>query len=274
MKTIVAIGDVHVGDRFAVAPLNFQTSLGTEHELDQGQSYLLGCFEHFQKQLPKKFDILLINGDVIQGTRQARDVWEPDDVFQSRAAAELLKPLAKRARKTYVVRGTLWHGGEGNQAEELVGEALGAEKWESSYCHPWLHLNLDGVKLDVSHAQSIMTRYRTSSLDREIQYAPLLREWGGEADLIIRSHSHHFSFVNIEGKLALSLPGWQLQNVFLQLSKQPSRNFPKFLGGARIDIWPKRKEGDRQDASEYITVKPILYPHPLLTQEILIETQA
>lgn len=267
-KTIVAIGDVHVGDRFALAPPDFQTSLGTTYILNRGQSYLLDCFEHMQKQLPKRFDILLINGDVIQGTRRARDIWEPDDVFQARAAVALLKPLARRARKTYITRGTLWHSGEGNLAEELVGEALGAEKWESSYCHPWLHLNLDDVKLDIGHAQSVMTRYRTSSLDREIQFAPLIKEWGGGADLIVRSHSHHFLFVNIEGKLALSLPGWQLQNVFLQLSKLPSRNFPKFLGAARINIWPKRKGGGQQDAGEYIAISPMLYPHPPLVQEI------
>jgi len=267
MKTIVAMGDIHVGDSFAVCPTGFETSLGTIHELGRGQAYLLKCFEDLLVQLPKRFDILIINGDTIQGIRQPRDIWEPNEVFQARAAIELLKPLARRARKVYVTRGTLWHSGEGNLAEELVGEGLKAEKWGNSYCHPWLHLNIEGVKLDISHHQSVMSGYRASSLSREIQFAPLLDDWGGDADLIIRSHSHHFLFVNIEGRLAISLPGWQLQNIFLQMSKLPSRNFPKFLGAVKVMVWPERKLSPPQDASEFISLKPLLYPHPPLAQE-------
>lgn len=270
-KTIVAMSDLHVGGRFAIAPKGFQTSLGTIHKLNLGQEYLLACYEYLLGCLPKRVDALIINGDVIQGTQRARDIWEPDDVFQARAAVQLLKPLAKRARKVYITRGTLWHSGEGNLAEELVGEGLKAEMWGSSYCHPWLHLDIEGVKFDIAHHQSVMTRYRTSSLAKEIQFAPLIKEWGGEADLIIRSHSHHFLYVNIEGQLALALPGWQLQNVFLQMSKLPSRNFAKFLGAVRIDIWPEQKTEAPQDASEYISVKPILYPHPPLAQEVLYD---
>lgn len=269
--TSLCIGDLHVGDRWAIAPVGFQTSLGHKHQLNMGQRFVLECFRDMSERLPQRVDLLVVDGDVIQGNRRARDIWEPDPVFQARAAAQLLSPLAKRARKVYVLRGTEWHSGEGGQAAELVGEKLGAESDGSSYCWPWLHLDIGGIHVDVSHHQSVMTRYRTSSLAREIQFAALIAEWGGRADVIIRGHSHHFLCMNIEGDVGVSLPGWQLQNVFLQMSKMPSRRFAKWLGAVRIDFYPEKKTEPPQDAGEYIKIMPLLYAHPGLRSQALIK---
>jgi len=274
MKTIIATGDWHVGDSFAICPQRFETSVqGEIHKPNRGQKYLLKCFDHFSNSIPERYDILLINGDIIQGTREARGLWEPDALFQARAGVELLKPLAQRAERTCITQGTCWHSGEGAAAEEKAGEQLDADenihviKWGSHYCHPFLRLDIDGIRVDIAHHIAQMTQYRSSAIEREIMNAKLIHEWAETPDLIIRSHIHHFYCLNAEGKIGITLPGWQMWGIYVSTSTLPTRKFPEWLGGVQINLYPERKHKPPQNSGAFIEVLPLLYQHPALISE-------
>jgi hypothetical protein len=274
MKTIVAIGDTHAGDSFSICPERFETSVqGAVHRPNKGQKYLLKCHKDVLGRIPERYDALIVNGDIIQGTKEARWLWEPDATFQARAGVEIIRPFAQRADRTYLTQGTTWHSGEGSDAEEKVGESLDADdniqvvKWGSHYCYPFLRLDMDGVRIDIAHHLSYMSRYMASALEREIQFAAMIHEWGGEPDLIIRSHVHHWFYLNAEGRIGVILPSWQLQNIYSQTSTMPTRHFPKWLGAVQINIYPEKKHKPPQNAGEFIEVIPYLYQHPKLLSE-------
>jgi len=280
MKRIIAIvSDLHVGSRWGLFPKDFQLSTGSTYQLNKGQEYLLACWKHFQGKLPRRFDILIINGDTVEGQGrrlEGRDIIEPDPAWQVRAAVELLTPLAKRAKEVYVTQGTDYHVRPGGQDDEAVAQALGAIPDEAGHhAWDWLLLDVDGVLLDISHHSSTTMRYMTMPGEREIQFARMVADLkGGDADIIIRSHVHHLVVMNVDGDLALTTPAWQLQTRFCRRSRWPNRWLSRLLGGVMLDIEPKRKTGERQDKSEFIHIRPITYPHPVIERRHYAQAKA
>jgi len=267
--TIIALSDMHVGSAFGIFPQDFVLSVGSVATLNVGQEYLLECWNDMLTRIPKRFDVLVLNGDIVDGQQpkqMARELTEPDPAFQVRAAIQLLQPLAKRAKKVFVTRGTSYHVGQGHEFEEHLAELLKAERQGNSYTRDWLLLDVGGARMDFAHHTSHMIRYRTSALSREIQFSFLLNAWK-DCDLIVRSHIHHYIQVNTEGKIAITTPGWQLQPGYAKRSKYPHRMFPKYLGAVQISVWPDRKQGARQHSEEFIATNGILYEHPELGYE-------
>ena len=267
LRRILIVSDLHVGSRWGLFPSNFQLSTGVTYTLNRGQEYLLSCWLDMQKRLPKRLDILIINGDAVQGqnTREGgRDIIEPDPQWQVRAAVELVQPLAKRAKEIYVTQGSDYHVRPGAEDDEAFAKAIGAIPDEAGHhAWDWLLLDVDNVLLDVAHHRSVVIRYETMPGEREIQFDRQVADIkGGSADIVIRSHSHRYTFINVDGDLALTTPAWQLQTRYARRSRWPNRWISRLLGGIYLEIEPGKKEPRPQDKGEYIIVRPILYSHP------------
>lgn len=259
----VVISDLHVGSRWGLFPPGFMLSTGAVYTLHRGQEYLLECWQDMQKRLPRRFDILIINGDAVDGQNPrglGRDVIEPDPQWQVRAAAALLQPLAKRAGEVYVTQGSEYHVRAGAEDDEAVARAIGAIPDEAGHhAWDWLLLEMDGILLDVAHHRSTSIRYETMPGERELQFDRLVADLkGGHADLIIRSHGHRYVYVDVDGDKSLATPSWQLQTRYARRSRWPNRWLSRWLGGAAL-----RLDGAKTGVGR-IEVQPMLYPHPPL----------
>jgi len=267
-RTLLLVSDLHVGSRWGLFPRDFQLSTGEVYQLNRGQEFLLSCWGHMLTQMPKRFDVLIVNGDAINGPNpkeSARDQVEQDPEWQVRAALALLQPVAKRARETYLTQGSTYHVGEAAKHEERLAWMLGAVPDPAGhYAWDWLVLDIQGVRLDIAHHQSVVMRYLAVPLEREQQFDRMIADLkGGSADLIVRSHAHRLMDLNVDGDLALGLPAWQLQTRYARRSRWPNRWLSRLIGGVRVDIYPDRKAGGPQNRTDYLAVVPLVYPHPI-----------
>jgi len=266
-RTGLIVSDLHVGSRWAIFPPDFQLSTGEIYQLNKGQEYLLACWNHMGKQLPGRFDFLIINGEHTHGKNQkedARDLVEQAPEWQARAAVELLKPLAKRARVVLVTQGSTYHTDIGGQADEECAYLLGAYPApDGHYAWDWALWNIDGILLDVAHRQSVTIRYEGMPLEREQQFDRISADVkGGSADIIIRAHTHTYKLLSIDGELSLSTPAWTLQDRYAKMSISPNRMLSRLLGGARLDLYPNKKTLDCKNKEEYVKASCLSYATP------------
>ncbi len=271
-RTGLAISDLHVGSRWAIFPRDFQLSTGTIYQLNEAQEYLLECFQHMEKSLPRRFDFLIINGEQTHGKNKkedGRDLVEQAAEFQARAAVKLLGPLAKRAKVVLVTKGSTYHTDVGGEADEECAHMLGAYPApDGHYAWGWALWDIDGVFLDVSHRQSSTIRYGGMPLEREQQFDRMSADIkGGSADLIIRSHVHTYKFLNIDGELSLSTPAWTFQDRYAKSGISPNRWLSRMIGGARIDLYPDRKTTDCKNKEDYVKCQALWYATPTLGYE-------
>jgi len=274
MKTKVikglVTGDWHVGSAFGLFPDDFTLSTGARVRLNTGQKYLLDCYHKMLARLPKRLDFVIFNGDLVDGlARKVEGRWrvEPDPDFQVKAALELAQPIARRARAVYVTRGTPYHSGSGSSGDELFAREIGAvQDPMGHYAWSWIPaLDVGGIRLDIAHHRSVFMRYEASVGEREIQFDKIVAEIkGSPSDLIIRSHGHRFFFLNMEGSLFVAVPAFELQTDFAKMSKFPNRYLARLVGAVLLKLYPHKKTGGIQDATEFVKVESLTWPHPPL----------
>lgn len=271
-KAVVIVSDTHTGSAYALFPARFQLSTGSIVSLNVGQQYLLQCWRDFEERIPERFEVLVLNGDIINGQNRresAADLTEVDPAWQQRAALELLEPIAARAEKVYVAQGSTYHTGEVARWEEQLAYQLGAEPDSSGhYAWDWLLLDIDGVRLDVAHHQSVVMRYVTMPLEREQQFDKIIADWkGGSAHLIVRSHAHRYVEAHVELQQSVATASWQLQSRYVRRGRLPNRMFSRYIGGLWLEVHP-----ERVGQSEYCTtLHPVLYRHPQLARASYVE---
>ncbi len=247
-------------------PEGFRLSTGAECNLNQGQTYLLKCWQHALLQLPKRIDILILNGDITEGNNvkdEGRGLSEIDPGFQVRAAVQLLKPLVKRCKEVWATRGSGYHAGIGGGYEEAVAEGLGAQSFSGWKATPWLRIELGGLLFDISHRQSVTIAYRSMPLEREMRFALEAAARRGERapDVIIRSHAHYGYALFEDGKrYTISTPSFKLMDAYILGSISPNRAMPWSLGMVLLRI------NDREEQGHRLRTCPLLYDHPPLVR--------
>ena len=276
--TGLVVSDLHVGGAFGIFPQGFTGSVGSELLLNEGQKYLLECWDWMIRKLPRKLDFLIINGDVADGTsKKDEGRWrtEPDPDFQVLAAKALFlrgkPPLLDRARKIYVSRGSVYHSGAGSYLDEIFAREIGAEKdCMGHYASSWRTISCQGIDIDLAHHRSVHIRYEASQGERELQFDRMVADLkGGSSDIIVRGHGHRYINICIDGDLFLATPAWSLQTDFAKMSRWPNRYLSRLIGGARIDLYPELKTGGIQDKAEYVKITGLLRPHPKVGKESL-----
>lgn len=250
------IADVQVGSMFSPWPVKTELSTGSCPRLNRGQKYLNDYWYDIAEKLPP-LDIMILNGDMIDGQQpksQSRYLCETDPQFQARAALDLLEPYQGKVGVWYCTEGTEYHDGVSGTWTEWLGRELKAVKMGSHYAWDWLLLDIAGLHFDIAHHQSFMIRYRSTALEREMQFSAMLSE---TADVIVRSHTHEYMLLQTpcDGAIqtAISTPAWQLQTHHARTSRFPNRLLSKRLGMVVVTV----EDGE-------VSVKPYTFPHPPL----------
>lgn len=256
MKSGIIVSDIHAGSIYGMLPPSFVTFEGVEKGQNVGQKYLWECWQHFCKWVKEQHpDFVIINGDVVDGPQRKNQGAElslsaPQDQVDAAIRTLLVLRNATGERcKWYFTQGTPYHVGDFGGHEEAVALALGATPYQSlgtgKLCREILWLEMEGVILEASHHIATTTGfYRLTALDREGQWSAIAGKDATKgipkADVLIRSHVHHFARGEHASKDMFSTPCWQLQTRFMR--KNSNHRMHPDIGGIKIALDGEAKE--------------------------------
>lgn len=282
------LGDLHVGSMVAPAPKNYRTSYESIYQLNDAQEFLWDCWQEMTQRLPM-LDYISFGGDIIEG-KQIKEggnlIWEPNLLYQVEAARVLLEPVIAKLKptgKTWYIRGSKYHVEELGNMDELVARygshaipdtsdeehmdeelatKLGAQERGGRRSRRWLLIDIDGVRLDISHRCSVVMRNRTMPLDREIEFSLTRCGRTGEQAPhgIVRHHAHcEYVTAGLGLQTGVAIPAWQLQTEFAQSSISPNRYFSAYFGSVLAHIYPDRLQDARRPI---VWDDRLLFEHP------------
>lgn len=218
---ILAVGDIHAGSSVSPWP---------DVPLPEGAEWLPSITQTWLNNRWKEMvgiangfnpDIIVINGDVIDGDRNRELVTDRLD-FQAEGAIELLGKLCE-GRRTYFIRGTVYHSGEVSQHETQVARELKAVQHPKTKEYTWPFLMLDTPQGVIHFAHHIGSTsnpmYEATALMRALVTlrVELYNNYGRSApdvSMIVRSHRHRSLSVNKGNLWAVALPSWQMKTQY------------------------------------------------------------
>ena len=221
--TMVCVADLHSGSRAALCVPDMSLGEGGTYHASAAQRALYEAWCGLAKEWHKP-DILLINGDAIEGqSRKESGVgyWSTDLDDQLSCATMLVKEFD--AKKKYVIEGTGYHVDAGGKSlEHWLGEKIGAEKigsGKSMHSADELLLRVDKLLFHASHHISVGSGwYKTTPMAREMMFALLNATdklpKGDQVDIILRAHCHYFCGIEFNRQKGYLIPAWQLQTRF------------------------------------------------------------
>lgn len=224
MKTIAFLSDLHAGSWWGLWPRDLLPERGF-----LGPKYLMDCWEDLYRRWPKRIDLLILNGDLIEGPQRKSGgigCFAVSDREQVEAAISLLEPLSRRCKKIIRITGTPYHDGNGDPLLAL-DYALGV-----THTTQVLDMELPGGVLNVAHhpmGGSVL--YQGTSVDREALWSTIAGATGRTINprWIVRAHQHHWIKQDTEHKTVVKLPCWQLQTPYA--AKASYWRFQPSLGG-------------------------------------------
>ena len=157
-------------------------------------------------------DCHAINGDAIDGRGEASGSTElladPSWLNQIANAEECARQVECRGKpRSIMSRGTGYHVGKLDDYEDMLADNLGATIKD----HPFF--TVDGVTFDMKHkiGASSIPHGRGTPIARDRLWNILWAERGEQpkADVILRSHTHYYSYVGGAGWVAMITPGLQ-----------------------------------------------------------------
>ena len=156
--------------------------------------------------------VLLANGDLTEGVHHRTvQVIHADPGVHARVAIDVLAPLAAKASRRYVVRGTGCH--VGHSGEHSIGRTLRAASVGGAYSlHHWL-FRVAGQVVSAKHHIGATSRraLRASalSINLEEELSECYAAGWEPPSLIVRSHRHTFGHYATEDAQIVVTPAWQ-----------------------------------------------------------------
>lgn len=214
---ILFISDLHVGSTVGLMPESFETDEGNSVVPNRFQNWLLDCWTKsiadFEKYRGKRDFTLVLVGDLVEGKHHGgTQIWSGETIDHARAAIELLAPIAKKAKKTFLAVGTECHT---RKEETYIGKELGAVKNPETKKEAWdsVLLKVRGDLIHVRHhmptasrvyleagALSIMLGNTQLSCVRNDQAIP---------NIVVSGHRHRFGVYYDESGMFVACPAWQ-----------------------------------------------------------------
>jgi len=213
---LVIVSDLHCGSTVALCPPDYVMNDDGTWGQNAIQRWIWEHWLRFGRWVDdytagRPF-VLLVNGDAIEGVHHGtKEVVHADPGVHVGMAVDCLRPLARRASRTYIVRGTGAH--VGHSSENAIGRSIGAVEvggvWARQH---WLFRVGDSV---VSAKHHIGTSVRRSL--RGTQLSANLEEERAECaaagwpmpDVLVRSHRHCYGHYQTEDAQIIVTPAWQ-----------------------------------------------------------------
>lgn len=206
-KRVLAIADSHCGHQVGLTPPEFSPPPINERA-EKFYNVRKDLWDFFSASVDsfRPFDILILNGDAIDGKGErsgATELITSDRKAQVDIARAVIDFV--RAKKIRLIYGTPYHTGQGEDWEDIL-DAL--TKGAEIGGHEWLSIN--GRIFDVKHkvGASQIPHGRLTPIAREVLWN---RQWaarGGQpkADVLLRAHNHYYEHADHDGCLAFNMP--------------------------------------------------------------------
>lgn len=237
---------------YAALPPDFVKYTGAIEHQSARTKYVWECWEHLSEQA-REFDpdFVIVDGDCIEGPQRKTNGYElslSSIADQKQAAIAILQYLKERTPKAkwYFTAGTAYHVGEWHEVEEEIAGELGGTPYDSvgtgKLCREvlWLHCG-GGIYIEATHhipssSAARMERERTLSLLASKD------GWRGvqRADILIRSHIHHFQVLENVDQIVVTTPCMKLADRHSRKAS-PHLYIPD-LGGLFIEVDPEAKK--------------------------------
>lgn len=248
IRILVVLSDIHAGSSKALLPPGFVTLEGMEVAQNAYQRWLWECWQRANAFIDETVGnrpwALVLNGDLIEGIHHGtKEIISPEVADHRRAAMEILRPLAKRATKTFVVKGTECHV---NNHEVGIGEELHAVKDPTTKLHAFDRLTLDvaGVRCVFRHHIPASVRRNLSATQLSITLGEEQLEAANNGEPIPRvvgaAHRHKPGYYQDDNGLCFVSPPWQVLTRHGHKVVSAARTKP----GVQILDWTDREDGE------------------------------
>lgn len=213
-RRIVVLADLHCGARTGLTPPQWQSPSAQEHGKSSWCEIQDACWSWYASEIRSlgEVDLLIVNGDAIDGKGERSGGTEQitvDRAEQCEIAAECIQHVRMgKGGQIHLVRGTPYHVGQGEDWEDRLGAFVGAAGvGNHSY------LTVHGVTLDIKHkvGSSTIPHGRHTPIAKERLWAQLWQDLHGapKSQIILRSHTHAFSYCGGAGWVAIVTPALQ-----------------------------------------------------------------
>ena len=217
-KRILVSGDWHTGHMTGLTSPDWWQSLDNPIFKEaaqmqrQGWEYFTTTVDHINRE--HKIDILIINGDAIDGNQKitaGSEAITTDRMNQVQIAKECIEYIG--ADRIYITPGSPYHVGKTEDWERVLAEQVGATFRDE------LRLKVNGKIIQARHkigGTSIFHGKATQLIKQKLQdYLRNIYENSDEfADIIIRSHVHYFVEVKDKNFIGVITPSMQLKSKF------------------------------------------------------------
>lgn len=209
IKKVLVIGDLHCGSMQGLTHPNWIVKKERNEHYCKLQNEMWSNYVDMCQSFGK-VDVLVVNGDVIDGKGSrsgGTELITCDMLEQTDMAIAALEEIS--ASKTYFTYGTPYHtaSASGEDFDKIVANAFNAPIEDE------LNIEINNLLFNIKHkVNSSFSPYnRAATVGKHRLWDALggLRENDSIADVYIRSHVHYFSFCGESNWTAFTLPALQ-----------------------------------------------------------------
>lgn len=202
--TVLAMSDTHCGHALGLTPPDWDVSKKVEH-----YAMRRAIWDWFNNAVPKKPDILIFNGDAIDGKGQASGGSEQmymdwDDQVQM--AADIIDTI--NPGLTVMSYGTGYHTGKDKDFEDDLARLVGAASIGGED-----DIDIRGNIFNYKHhlGRSTVPHSRSTAVLKDALWNMIWADRGEypKADVLLRSHVHYHQYAGTSDILAMTLPSLQ-----------------------------------------------------------------
>ncbi len=208
-KRLLTISDLHCGHQTGLTPPGYYVPIkGQKQEKYAAVRKELWSFFHEKIEIRRPYDLLVINGDALEGKgirSGGTELITTDRNAQCEIARMIIEYI--NAPQIRMVYGTPSHTGTEEDWEDIIADKVGAHIGS----HEWYSIN--GTMFDFKHkiGSSTIPHGRLTPLAREIMWNRLWHSRGMQpkADVLVRSHDHYFEQCDHDECLGFITPALQ-----------------------------------------------------------------
>lgn len=240
---LVVISDLHCGSSVGLCPPEFEYDIdeGMAIKANRAQLHLWDQWIDFTESwLPSILGdsayCLLVNGDLVDGLHHRSTQVHSDEIVHSRIAEHVLMPLAEKAERVFISKGTEAHT---HSYESAIAAKLGCDYHSATNTYAPNHILLEMGGLTIS-AQHHITASSRSWLGGYALLASLVDEQYRAAsrghtipDIIIRSHRHVYASFSNSAGMCIVTPPWQMLTRF---GRMVTKDMVSECGGLVLDF--------------------------------------
>lgn len=238
------LSDLHCGSTRALCPPNFPLADDGYWGQTEEQAWIWEQWCAFLEWAYRNLGTdpwgLVLNGDLIEGVHhKTKEVIHYDPGVHIAAAVAVLEPVAKRAARVFVAKGTEAHSG--HTSEPTIGKVLGGAP-DPNYDNDTVHAANDWQIQAGQHLVSVWHHCQATSREwlesgeysrfMSHEQAQCRRAGHPVPSVFLRAHRHVPGVFQSPSGTGIVTPAWQLLTRFGQKALPGSRCF---VGGAILD---------------------------------------